>query len=884
MARRVVDEGPEDLEVWAKTEKFRARRVYAVDEADAASTVAARVAQLDEAARAIADVIDDHHAEHRHLLAHGKRWSFGPVVTCQDGVIETHGRLAQVIDATREVGGAPRRDVLWDALTDAARSAGEHVYVEAGIEIEALMDALDARRLSVITAGSSSGQSLAGVINTSSHGGDFEGPPIPDMVRAVAIVGPDGVTRWVEPSAGLTRDGALATLLPSAIRVRDDDAFDAALVTIGALGVIVAYVVQVRPAYGLWETVAELDWPTVRPWLVHDGAIFDAPAVWSKGAPLDPAATYRSVEVVINPFEDPLTHQRRVHVVRRAEHPSVGAGMEDWERAGFGERVKNAFVAIGTLLRTISEDVDDYGPGVDALLRTGREDSGGFAPAHRVLNFGNTRLERVWSVDVVLPTSAGVHLAFLDEVLARFDALIAANLKFAGFLALRFSRPSRATLAMQSAAAPPTERFAQLELFLLQAPIDLAHLDLWREEELVQDGVQFYEAFCAIAEAYRVRGDLRVHWGQLMPELSSYAIPEDDARERWRRGRAALVGDRPYLFANAMMVEAGVVEPPTGFAFDGVLPPGRGDALERGHHLAVATAAPVADVDGTCFAVDATGRVSRREAAGRWLAIRPDEAVDRDRCPAGRLLVGRRSDGRRCLIARDVERRLRSTFERAPGVWSDWDRVGSTRVGEPALVVTPEGLELFAVSGHGLERWRERGDDDWRSLDRVPGGELLVGAVAAARVAGATWILGHAADDALVWTTIGAPGWTSVGASSRREPALVEVAGAAVAVWVTEAGRLAATTLGAGGPVHETTSQPGLSSTGRLHLAALPTARVGVTLADADRRLRRLELDLVAGFVEPAEVLDLDAVGGPLVVGDQLFVKVAHDLIVRQVS
>lgn len=190
MARGVVKRGPRDVEVWAQTEKFRARRVYHVDEAPGAATAEERVLALGEAARAIAGVIAEHHAEHRHLIAHGKRWSFGGVVTCQDGVMETHGRLGALIDATRAVGGQPSQGVLYRALSDGAR-AKQHAYVEAGIEIEALMHALDERKLALGTAGSSSGQSLAGVINTGSHGSDFDLPPLPDMVRAIAIVGPD---------------------------------------------------------------------------------------------------------------------------------------------------------------------------------------------------------------------------------------------------------------------------------------------------------------------------------------------------------------------------------------------------------------------------------------------------------------------------------------------------------------------------------------------------------------------------------------------------------------------------------------------------------------------------------------------------------------------
>jgi hypothetical protein len=860
--------------------------VYRVDDAAAGGTPEERVLELAEAARSVARVIAEHHAEHRHLIAHGRRWSFGGVVRCQDGVLETHGALGQVIDATREVGGQRSGGLLHRALSPAAR-AREHVYVEAGVEMQALMRALDARGLALTTAGSSSGQSLAGIVNTSSHGCDFDIPPIADGLRAVAIVGPDETVRWVEPASGLTRDGGHAELLPGSVLVRDDDAFDAALVTVGALGVVVAYVLEVRETYGIWETVERLDWPTVRPMIAHGGAIFDRPAVWS-GAPLDPAATYRGLEVLINPFPDPTTRRRNVHVVRRAERASVTPGLERWERAGFLEQVRNALLGVWTLIQTASEDLDDYGPAVDRLLATGREDTGGFAPAHRVLDFGNERIERPWSVDVVLPTTGDVHLRFLDEVLSRFDGLMAANLKLAGFFALRFSRASRASLAMQHApSADPDLRFAQLELFLLQSPFDPVHLDLWREWELVQDGERFYEAFCEVAEQYRRAGQLRVHWGQMMPALRSFA-PDAASLARWRRGRDQLVGARPYLFANPMMLATGVVEAPAGFTLDGILPESEGDVLDRAHHLALVGTGPAAGPDGTLYAVDAQGSASRRAGAGRWKALHPGRSIDDDRCPAGPLLVGVRAAGGRCIVARDARARLRASREEGPDRWSDWRRVGSERVEEPALVSTTLGLEILAVSERGLERYREEGDDGWEHVTTVRGSEDLVGAVAVAALAAGPLVLGRRADGGLVASSLAAGGWMALGQSTPREPALLSVGPGAIAVWLGADDRLAACELAADGAaasaVARAPSACGLAGGGRIHVAPRAGGSVRVAIADSDRRVRVLEIDRhpALAWREAEGPFDFDALGTPLIVGDTLFAKVAHDLVVRR--
>jgi len=885
MTREVVDEGQGRIEVWAKTTKFEARRRYEVERGHAAPPIDA-VAQLAEAAASIKEVVDRHRAEDLHLLAHGKRWSFDEVLACQDGILETHDRLSLLIDTTRD-GNGPNEGLLWGALTDAARAEdGEFAYVEAGIEIDALMKALDARDLSMTSAGSSSGQSLAGLFNTGSHGSEFDMPPLPDMVRAVAMVCADGVVRWIEPDTRLTRAGGPAALLPGATVLASDDAFSAALVTVGSLGVIVAYVIDVRRAYGLWETVEETNWRAYRAALEDRGAFFEAPDPWWRGQPLDPAATYRAGEVLINPFRDPHTHERRVHIVRRAERDAITPELHDWERADWRERASNRWTSFKALVATISEDADDYGPVVDDLLRTGREETEGFAPAHRVLNFGRKRLERVWSVDVVLPTAGDVHLTFMDEVFAAFDALIARNLKMAGFLALRFSKRTEASLGMQNDAGDdPDARFAQLELFLLQAPFDLAHFDLWREKKLVQDGVQFFEAFRDLAATFHARGELRFHWGQLVRRLAAFAPHDDADLERWHRGRKLLVGDAPYLFCNALMMEAKVVPPPEGFELDGVLPRGDGDKLAGMHRRAVQNAPPSVSIDepDRVYAVDGHGRVSRRDAEGRWRALRPRDGVDAEECPAGRLVAGARRDGRACVIAIDEDNQLRCTLEEKAGKWSDWERVDRERVGDPALVKTAQGLEIFAASQSGLEHFREKGDDGWEQLPMVVGSAGVVDRVAAARLGAATLVLAHRSDETLRIHRIGAAGWKDAGGSSPREPALLSLGGRALGVWVQDDRLVARLFDEQGDPVGaavRTAGQPGLSRSSGLHLSK-QGAQVRVALADAERRGCVYTFEEAGGWVAERRFDALRALGGPTLVGDELLVKVAHDIVVR---
>src|SRR5262249_12618716 len=125
------------------------------------------------------------------------------------------------------------------------------VHVEAGIKVEDLMQFLDRNTLAPFTMGGASGQTLEGVISTCVHGSDFDRGPIPDKVRAIHLVGPDGMQHWIEPeNMPITSQQPLADALGPDVTIHyDDDWFDTALVSVGALGIIYSVVFEVTPQY-----------------------------------------------------------------------------------------------------------------------------------------------------------------------------------------------------------------------------------------------------------------------------------------------------------------------------------------------------------------------------------------------------------------------------------------------------------------------------------------------------------------------------------------------------------------------------------------------------------------------------------------------------------
>jgi hypothetical protein len=233
------------------------------------------------------------------VRAVGSGWSYpdvsiGPEVTW---AIRTD-ELKQVLNGTDPT---MPDGVIPFALKDELRLDARHyVHVEAGIKIHDLNCELDAKGLAMITLGGSTGQSLAGVISTGTHGSDVALGPIPDVVQAIHLVGPGGQEWWIERAgAGSITDRTRleqardAGRLCRDIRIEyDDQLFAAVLVSAGRMGVVYSYVVRVRDAFNLKITSEK------QPWSVA------ADTIRTNIRDASPP-TEEWIEIVLNPYVNP---------------------------------------------------------------------------------------------------------------------------------------------------------------------------------------------------------------------------------------------------------------------------------------------------------------------------------------------------------------------------------------------------------------------------------------------------------------------------------------------------------------------------------------------------------------------------------------------------
>lgn len=205
---------------------------------------------------AVADATDK--KQELHVIGNG--WAFEDCAK-SDGVMVSLANLSKQLHDVLD----PRNGALTDnslAMQNDPFRKKRLVHFEAGIRIFDLCEALDQQNLAMPTLGGSNGQSLAGAISTSTHGGDWNQPPFPDVVRAVHLVTTGGRELWIEPARNpVTKadadNAALRAVLPcnDIEVVRDDRIFDAVRVACGRFGVIYSLVLEVRRQFRVVEVV-----------------------------------------------------------------------------------------------------------------------------------------------------------------------------------------------------------------------------------------------------------------------------------------------------------------------------------------------------------------------------------------------------------------------------------------------------------------------------------------------------------------------------------------------------------------------------------------------------------------------------------------------------
>jgi L-gulono-1,4-lactone dehydrogenase len=349
--------------------------------------------------------------------------------------------------------------------------------VQSGMRIRELNEWLNSQGAALPNMGGFDGQTIAGVISTSTHGSGITFGPLSDLVRSIDIVAAQGRVYRIEPENGPTETAPAGHEL-----IKDDLTFESARVGMGCLGLIYAVAIEVIPSYLLTEKRVRSTWEEERD-RIHAG--IDG---------------HRHYELYLNPHPS----RDRTHlcmVTTRVLADKLPWWGSSKRRRRLRVELLSRLPGMGNLLNVVMGVAPKATPFLLGLTLKALTDDAFTNRSYRVLNIGAANYLPADSAEIGVPLTRAVEA--IDEVLH----VAARQRKLGGVyhsapIALRFVKQSRASMSMMHGRDT-----MMIELILVSR---------------TQGG---NELLAAYEEAlYKVDG--RPHWGQINTLASGHGLLE----------------------------------------------------------------------------------------------------------------------------------------------------------------------------------------------------------------------------------------------------------------------------------------------------------------------------------------------------------------------
>jgi hypothetical protein len=182
------------------------------------------------------------------LRACGSRWSFSDIAVVQGGwVLET-----SQIDWRFNVGAG-------DLHPDYTGTVEELFLAQTGAKISRINEALETtqRKRALRTSGASNGQTIGGSLGTGIHGSAIDVGGLESQVLGIQLL-TEKQNLWIERKSAPVMNDAFANKLGATIRRDDDAQFEAAIVSLGALGIVHSVLLKTTGRYLLNSCMAHV--------------------------------------------------------------------------------------------------------------------------------------------------------------------------------------------------------------------------------------------------------------------------------------------------------------------------------------------------------------------------------------------------------------------------------------------------------------------------------------------------------------------------------------------------------------------------------------------------------------------------------------------------
>ena len=196
--------------------------------------------------KALLDIVENaiKSPEPVQLRAFGSKWSLNNVAFTDVHLVKTWGLNYGKVGLDSEMVTAGYKD-----------KADKLCFVQSGVMIKYLNDALFDKKLALKTSGASDGQRLVGAISTGTHGSAMKFGAMEKYVKGIHLVVPDGDMGskhiFIQRKTDVTVNGKFAAFLNHTLLIEDDQLFNAAVVSFGCFGLVHGVLIEVEKLYQL---------------------------------------------------------------------------------------------------------------------------------------------------------------------------------------------------------------------------------------------------------------------------------------------------------------------------------------------------------------------------------------------------------------------------------------------------------------------------------------------------------------------------------------------------------------------------------------------------------------------------------------------------------
>jgi hypothetical protein len=239
------DHGPQSWNGVHVTHRTTVAELIDVDNVGPQDTLLTGFDMFRHAGECLDEVIRRAREAGKRILAIGSGWALSDINITDGWLVNT-----KLLNGCYDIG---------DRYFDAAYPAADRPFVvlaQGGMQIAELNAYLElipqdvAKKRALKAAGIGNGQTIAGAVSGNTHGSQINFGAMPDFVVGLHIATGSGRTLWIEKASKPVLNDDFAMKIGADL-IRDDDVFNAAVVSFGTFGLIAAVAVETAPIYQL---------------------------------------------------------------------------------------------------------------------------------------------------------------------------------------------------------------------------------------------------------------------------------------------------------------------------------------------------------------------------------------------------------------------------------------------------------------------------------------------------------------------------------------------------------------------------------------------------------------------------------------------------------